>query len=52
MSDIPKLQPDKVAHVCNLNIWEIVLVRASIAVRRHHGQGNSYKGQNLIGAGL
>jgi hypothetical protein len=24
----------------------------SIAVNRHHDQGNSYKGQHLIGAGL
>jgi hypothetical protein len=30
----------------------IVLVRISIAVKRHHDQGNSYKGQHLIGAGL
>jgi hypothetical protein len=30
----------------------IVLVRVSIAVKRHHDQGNSYKGQRLIGAGL
>ena len=29
-----------------------VLVRVSIAVKRHHDQGNSYKGQHLIGAGL
>jgi hypothetical protein len=34
-------------HVC-----ECVLVRVSIAVNRHHDQGNSYKGQHLIGAGL
>jgi hypothetical protein len=30
----------------------IVLVRVSIAVKRHHDQGNSYKGQHLIGAVL
>ena len=30
----------------------IVLVRVSIAVNRHHDQGNSYEGQQLIGAGL
>jgi hypothetical protein len=29
-----------------------VLVRVSIAVKRHHGQSNSYKGQHLIGTGL
>jgi hypothetical protein len=29
-----------------------VLIRVSNAVRRHHDQGNSYKGQHLIGAGL
>ena len=29
-----------------------VLVRVSIAVKRHHDQGNSYKGQHLIGAGF
>jgi hypothetical protein len=28
------------------------LVRVSIAVKRHHEQGNSYKQQHLIGAGL
>jgi hypothetical protein len=28
------------------------LLRFSIAVNRHHNQGNSYKGQHLIGAGL
>ena len=30
----------------------IVLVKVSIAVNRHHDQGNSYKEQNLLGAGL
>ena len=30
----------------------IVLARVSIAVKRHHDQGNSYKGQHLIWAGL
>jgi hypothetical protein len=29
-----------------------VLDRVSIAVKRHHDQGNSYKGQHSIGAGL
>ena len=29
-----------------------VVIRVSIAVKRHHNQGNSYKGQHLIGAGL
>jgi hypothetical protein len=29
-----------------------ILVRVFIAVKRHHDQGNSYKGQHLIGAGL
>jgi hypothetical protein len=29
-----------------------VLARVSIAVKRHHDQGKSYKGQRLIGAGL
>jgi hypothetical protein len=29
-----------------------VLVRVSIAVKRDHDQGNSYKGKHLIGAGL
>jgi hypothetical protein len=28
------------------------LIRVPIAVRRHHDQGNFYKGQYLIGAGL
>jgi hypothetical protein len=34
--------------------WSLpcVLVRVSIAVKRHHSQDNSYKGQHLIGAGL
>ena len=30
----------------------VVLVRVSIAMKRHHDQGNSYKGQHLIGAGF
>jgi hypothetical protein len=30
----------------------LVLVKVSIAKNRHHDQGNSYKGQYLIGAGL
>ena len=30
----------------------IVLVRVSIAVKRHHHYGNSYKGTHLIGVGL
>jgi hypothetical protein len=29
-----------------------VLVRVSTAVKRHHDQGDSYKGHHLIGAGL
>ena len=29
-----------------------VLVRVSTVEKRHPGQGNSYKGQHLIGAGL
>ena len=29
-----------------------VLVRVSIAVKRHHDQGNSYKGKHLIAASL
>lgn len=29
-----------------------VLVRASITVKRHHSQRNSYKGHHLVGAGL
>ena len=28
---------------------DTVLVRVSIAVKRHHGHGNSYEGKNLIG---
>jgi hypothetical protein len=30
----------------------IVLVRVSIVVKRHHDRGNSYKGKYLTGAGL
>ena len=30
----------------------VVLVRVSIAVKRHHDHGNSYKGKHLIGSGL
>lgn len=33
-----------------LTVSEAVLVRISIAVKRHHG--NSYEGKHLIGAGL
>jgi hypothetical protein len=29
-----------------------ILVRISIAMKRHHDHGNSYKGNHLIGAGL
>ena len=32
--------------------WMYVLDMVSIAVKRHHDQGNSYKEQHLIGAGL
>jgi hypothetical protein len=31
-------------------VFIVVLVRLSIAVKRRHDQGNSYKGQHLIGA--
>jgi hypothetical protein len=31
---------------------DVILVRVSIAVNRHHDQGKSYKGQYLIGSGL
>jgi hypothetical protein len=30
----------------------LVLVRVSIAVKRHHDQDNLYKGRHLVGAGL
>ena len=30
----------------------VVLYRVSIAVKKHHDQGNSYKDKHLIGAGL
>jgi uncharacterized membrane protein YhaH (DUF805 family) len=30
----------------------VVLVRVSMAVKRCHDQGNSYKGQRLMGAGF
>ena len=33
-------------------ILHFVLVRVSIPVKRHHVQGNSYKGQHLLGACL
>jgi hypothetical protein len=29
-----------------------ILVRVSIAVKKHHDQGSSYEGKHLIGAGL
>jgi hypothetical protein len=29
-----------------------ILIMVSIAVKRHHDQGNSYKGQYLVGVGL
>jgi hypothetical protein len=35
-----------------LNIIGYILVRGSIAERRHHDQGHSHKGQYLIRAGL
>jgi hypothetical protein len=34
------------------DLFASVLVLVSIAVNRHHDQGNSYKGQHLFGAGL
>jgi hypothetical protein len=30
----------------------IIWLRVSVAVKRHHHHGNSYKGKHLIGAGL
>jgi hypothetical protein len=30
----------------------VVFVKVSVVEKRHHDQGNSYKGQHLIGAGL
>ena len=38
--------------VFNFIAWVVVLVRVSIAVKRHHDHGNSYKGKHFIGAGL
>ena len=35
----------------NVN-YELCLSSGFIAVKRHHDQGNSYKGKHLIGAGL
>jgi hypothetical protein len=35
-----------------LNIVTLFNSKVFIAVKRHHGQGSSYKGQHLIGAGL
>jgi hypothetical protein len=40
------LEPPVVVRI----IWRCL--RVSIAVERHHDQGNSYKGQHLVGAGL
>jgi hypothetical protein len=34
-----------------LSLYLTVLVRISIAIKRHHSQGNSYKGQHFIEAG-
>ena len=34
------------------HINDCILVRVSIAVKRHHDHGNSYKRKHLIGAGL
>jgi hypothetical protein len=39
-------------HVRSLKINLGVCLRVSIALKRHHDQSNSYKGQYLIGAGL
>jgi hypothetical protein len=35
-----------------INNIGIVLIRVSIAVKRHHEQGNSYKGLHLLVADL
>ena len=40
--------PWEVQHGCRRS--EGVLVRVSIAVKRHHDQGNSHKGKHCIGA--
>ena len=38
---------------CTHPWWKYdVLVRVSIAVKRHHAQGNSYTGNYLVNAGL
>jgi hypothetical protein len=36
----------------SLPYTESVLVCVSIAMKRHHDHGNSYKGQHLTGAGV
>jgi hypothetical protein len=36
----------------NVKVLGTVLVRISIAMKRHHDQDNSYKGKDLFGAGL
>jgi hypothetical protein len=33
------------------SVW-LFCLRVSIAVKKHHYQGNSYKGQHLVGTGL
>ena len=38
--------------ILDLFLSVLVLVRVFIAVKRHHDQGNTYKGKQLIGAGL
>jgi len=37
-----------------MSLWYLqgVFLGVSMAARRHHDQGNSYKGKHLIGTGL
>ena len=35
-----------------VNLSFTVLVRVAVAVKRHHGHSNTYRGKHLFGAGL
>ena len=60
MNPVGLLVPDRYSpsnfvfyiHSCSVTHFGTVLVRVSIAVKKHHGQGNSYKGKHFIGVGL
>jgi hypothetical protein len=49
----PKINPYYIFCILQCIFFlSLAFVRVSIAVKRHHDQGNPYRGKHLIGAGL